>query len=178
MFEISTERLREVEVKVVFGLNSNTPFASTAPPCSPLTHLTDWDSKPRAPVWNQHWTCRKWEISTGDRGGREGGGGDKRKTAKWSADLTFGKPPLSISLSHFLSPYLLLRLVSPSFCLRLREHLLAVCVRACSCACVHIAKTLKGSPYERLRACCFFPGTVIRRLSQESGQAASYFSRA
>lgn len=130
---------------------------------SPLTHLTDSHSKPWASVWNQHWACRKWEISTGDRGGREGGGGDKRKTGERSIDLTFGiqvstlhvmlllpfpiSPPLLACLSIYLAIYL-------SFYLRLHEHLLAVCVRACSCACVYIV-SLKGSSYERLRACFF-----------------------
>lgn len=51
-------------------------------PRSSLTHLTDSHSKPRAPVWNQHWACRKWEISTGDRGRREGGRRRRKNTRK------------------------------------------------------------------------------------------------
>lgn len=138
-----------------------------------LTHLTDSHSKPWAPVWNQHWACRKWEISTGDRGGREGG--DKRKTAERTIDLTFGIQMSTLHVIALLSfPLSPPSLVSLPFCLRLCEHLLAVCVRACSCACVYIERlALWKAP-----GLLFFPGTVIRWLSQESGQAASYFSRA
>lgn len=125
-------------------------------PTSPLTHLTDSHSEPWAPVWNQHWACRKWEIFTGDRGGREGGGGDKRKTAERTIDLTFGIQ-MSTLLVMVLLPFPLSppSLVFLSLCVCLHEHLLGVCVHACSCACVDVV-SLKGSPYEKLRACCSF----------------------
>lgn len=71
----------------------------------------------------------------------------------------------------FISPLLPLSLYR--FCLG--EHLR---VGACSCVCVHASEVEKGSPYKRALGLLFFPGTVIRWLSQESGQAVSYFSGA
>lgn len=80
---------------------------------------------------------------------------------------TFHVSPLFPFISPLLPPSLYL------FCLL--EHLR---VGACSCVCVHASEIEKGSPYKKALGLLFFPGTVIRWLSQESGQAVSYFSGA
>lgn len=74
-------------------------------------------------------------------------------------------------LFPFIAPLLPLSLCRSC----LGEHLRA---GACSCVCVHAGEAEKGSPYKRAPGLLFFPGTVIRWPSQESGQAVSYFSGA
>lgn len=167
-------QLRDVEVKVVFGLNPTSPTLHL--PVFLLTHLIDSHSKPWALLWNQHRVCRKWEISTWDRAGREREGGDKRKTVERTIDLTFGVHMSTFLVTASLPLPLSPPSLSPSFSLCLREHLLAVCVCPCMQLRLHLYSEVEGLELWQAPVLLFFPGTVICRISQESGRAASYFS--
>lgn len=152
-----------------FWLDPKHPHALHVP------HLTDSHSKPWAPVWNQHWACRKWEISTGDSGGRQGGGGDKRKTAERTIDLTFdiGKSTFHVTVPSFsfISSFPLL-----SISLSASPPTSACCVRACNCACVYTASLKRSLPWKAL-GLLFFPGTVIRSAKPRKWTSGKLFQQ-
>lgn len=110
--------------------------------------------------------------------GREGGGGTEEKHQK--------EPEISLLATN---PALHLVVQSPSLDVsspaslpnvpRLFQGNICVwCVLVRAAAPESAQWSSMGPPYEKAPGLLFFPGKVIHSLSQESGQAASYFSRA